>query len=43
LSYRVTSKLSVAAEGRLDEFVSNDARIQHGRGRYSLGFVWRRD
>jgi hypothetical protein len=43
LSYRVTPRLSVAAEGRLDEFVSNDARIQHDRGRYSLGFVWRQD
>jgi TPR repeat protein len=41
LSYRITPRLSVALEGRFDEFVSNDARIQHDRGRYSLGLAWR--
>ena len=43
LSYRITPRLSVSLEGRFDEFVSNDTRIQHDRGRYSLGFVWRQD
>jgi hypothetical protein len=28
-------------EGRFDEFVSNDARIEYDRGRYSLGLAWR--
>ena len=41
LSYRITQRLSVAVEGRFDEFVSNDARIQYDRGRYSLGLTWR--
>ena len=42
-SYRITPRLSVALEGRFDEYVSNDTRIQYDRGRYSLGFVWRQD
>ena len=41
LSYRITPRLSVALEGRFDEFVSNDARIRYDRGRYSLGLAWR--
>ena len=43
LSYRITPRLSVALEGRFDEYVSNDTRIQFDRGRYSLAFVWRQD
>ena len=43
LSYQVTARLSVAVEGRFDDFISNDARIQYDRGRYSLGFAWRQD
>jgi hypothetical protein len=41
LSYRITPRLSIALEGRFDEFVSNDARIEYDRGRYSLGLAWR--
>ena len=43
LSYRITPRLSVAVAGRFDDFVSNDARIQYDRGRYSLDFVWHQD
>ena len=43
MSYRITPRLSVSLEGRFDEFVSNDTRIQYDRGRYSLGFVWRQE
>jgi tetratricopeptide (TPR) repeat protein len=43
LSYRFTPRLSIAVAGRFDEFVSNDARIQYDRGRYSLDFTWRQD
>ena len=43
ISYRITPRFSVALEGRIDEFVSNDTRIQYDRARYSLGFVWRKN
>jgi hypothetical protein len=43
LSYRITPRLSVALEGRVDEYVSNDTRIQYDRSRYSLELVWRQD
>ncbi|MEJ2322426.1 MAG: hypothetical protein P8Z31_08845, partial [Gammaproteobacteria bacterium] len=42
-SFRITPRFSVLLEGRFDEYVSNDTRIQYDRGRYSLGFVWRQD
>ena len=43
ISYRITPRLSIALEGRFDDYVSNDTRIQYERGRYSLNFVWRQD
>jgi hypothetical protein len=43
ISYRITPRFSVALEGRFDDFVSNDSRIQYERGRYSLGFLWRQE
>jgi hypothetical protein len=43
ISYRITPRFSVMLEGRFDDYVSNDTRIQYDRGRYSLGFLWRQD
>ena len=43
ISYRLTPRLSIMLEGRFDDYVSNDTRIQYDRGRYSLGFLWRQD
>ena len=43
ISYRITHRLSVALEGRFDDYVSNDSRIQYERGRYSLSLVWRQE
>jgi len=43
ISYRITPRFSVALEGRFDDYVSNDSRIQYERGRYSLSFVWQQD
>ena len=43
ISYRITPRFSVLLEGRFDDYVSNDTRIQYDRGRYSLGFLWRQD
>lgn len=39
-SYRITRDLSIYAEGRLRETVSNDIRIQYDRTRYVLGVRW---
>ena len=41
LTYRITRNLSLMLEGRLDDFVSNDTRIEYDRARYSLGLHWR--
>lgn len=39
-SYRLTRRLSLIAEARLRETVSNDIRIQYERTRYVLGILW---
>jgi len=39
-SYRITRGLSIFAEGRLKETVSNDIRIQYDRTQYVLGVRW---
>jgi hypothetical protein len=39
-SYRFTRHLSVVAEARHREVVSNDIRIQYDRTGYSLGVRW---
>ena len=39
-SYRMTRHLSLVAEARFREVVSNDIRIQYERTRYSLGIRW---
>ena len=39
-SYRVTRQLSLVAEARFREVVSNDVRIQYQRALYSLGVRW---
>ena len=39
-SYRMTRQLSLVAEARFREVVSNDIRIQYERALYSLGVRW---
>ncbi len=39
-SYRITRHLSLVAEARLKETVSNDIRIQYDRTQYLLGVRW---
>ena len=39
-SYRMTRHLSLVAEARFREVVSNDIRIQYERTRNSLGIRW---
>ncbi|MCG8370080.1 MAG: hypothetical protein MJA32_06155 [Proteobacteria bacterium] len=39
-SYRLTRRLSLLAEARLRETVSNDIRIQYERTQYVLGVLW---
>ena len=41
VTYRITPNLSLMLEARIDDIVSNDARIEHDRARYSLGLNWR--
>jgi len=41
--YRITPRLSIVLDGRYDDYVSNDTRIQYDRARYSLGVVWQQD
>ena len=40
ISYRITRNLRVMLDARLDEFASNDTRIEYDRGRYSIGLHW---
>ena len=40
VSYRITRNLKVMLEARIDEFASNDTRIEYERGRYSIGLHW---
>ena len=39
-SYRITPHLSIVLDGRFEETVSNDFRIQYDRSRISLGVLW---
>ena len=39
-SYRITRNLSIVLDGRFEETVSNDFRIQYDRSRFSLGVLW---
>jgi len=41
-SYRMTPQLSLVAEARYDETISNDTRIQYERFQYILGVLWER-
>ena len=40
MTFRMTRNLSLMLEARLDDFVSNDSRIEYDRARYSLGLHW---
>lgn len=42
-SYYMTKGLSLVLDARLDEYVSNDTRIQYDRTRYSIGVIWQQD
>jgi len=41
-TYRMTRSLSLVAEARYRETVSNDIRIQYERTEYMLGILWQR-
>lgn len=39
-TYRMTPRLSLVVDGRFDDVVSNDTRIQYDRARYTIGVSW---